>query len=107
MGQTCGDSSEPGPTKRGNPAIFCDSLLASAAMSRPSQPVCRAALLLTLLVSAAVPAAAAPAPAPQAFALNGWQLHDYNLPKLEDAIRRARGYGVNLLIFSHEMFRSV
>ena len=29
--------------------------------------------------------------------MNGWQFHDYNLPKLEEAIRRARGYGVNFL----------
>src|SRR5688572_29898156 len=41
------------------------------------------------------------------FTANGWQLHDYNMPKLEEAIRRARGYGVNFLIFSHELFRSV
>ena len=39
--------------------------------------------------------------------MNGWQFHEFNLPKLEDAIRRARGYGVNFLIFSHEFFRSV
>ena len=39
--------------------------------------------------------------------MNGWQLHDYNLPKLEEAVRRARSYGVNFLVFSHEMFRSV
>ena len=39
--------------------------------------------------------------------MNGWQFHDYNLPKLEEAIRRARGYGVNFLVFSHELFRSV
>ena len=48
---------------------------------------------------------AAPAAAP--FAMNGWQFHDYNLPKLEEAIGRARGYGVNFLVFSHELFRSV
>jgi len=40
------------------------------------------------------------------FALNGWQFHDYNIPKLEEAVRRAPEYGVNFLIFSHEFFRS-
>jgi hypothetical protein len=65
-------------------------------------------VLLTLLVaSIARPAISAPAAARPAFAMNGWQLHDYNLPKLEEAIRRARGYGVNFLVFSHELFRSV
>jgi hypothetical protein len=47
------------------------------------------------------------AAAPPPFAMNGWQLHDYNLPKLEEAIRRAPRYGVNFLVFSHELFRSV
>src|SRR5947207_12275674 len=42
-----------------------------------------------------------------AFAMNGWQLHEYNVPKIEEAIRRAPDYGVNFFIFSHEMFRSV
>jgi hypothetical protein len=41
------------------------------------------------------------------FAMNGWQFHDYDLPKLEDAVNRAPGYGVNFFIFSHEFFRSV
>jgi hypothetical protein len=50
------------------------------------------------------PAAAADAPV---FAMTGWQLHDFNLPKLEEAIKRAPSYGVNFLIFSHELFRSV
>jgi hypothetical protein len=57
-----------------------------------------------LLPSTAV--AQQPKKAP-AFALNGWQLHDYNIPKLEEAVRRAPEYGVNFLIFSHELFRSV
>jgi hypothetical protein len=59
------------------------------------------ALLAAVLVLATRPAQAAP------FAMNGWQFHDYNLPKLEEAIRRAPQYGVNFLIFSHELFRSV
>jgi hypothetical protein len=46
---------------------------------------------------------AAPAP----FKMNAWQFHDYNLPKLEEAIRRAPGYGVDTVIFSHDLFRSV
>jgi hypothetical protein len=41
------------------------------------------------------------------FTMNGWQLHDYNMPKLEEAVNRAPDYGVNFLIFSHEFFRSV
>ena len=59
--------------------------------------------------SAAQPAGTSPVPGPRPspFVMNGWQLHDYNLPKLEEAIRRARSYGVNFLVFSHEMFRSV
>jgi hypothetical protein len=43
----------------------------------------------------------------QNFEINGWQFHDYNIPKLEEAIQRAPGYNVNTLIFSHELFRSV
>jgi hypothetical protein len=41
------------------------------------------------------------------FAMNGWQFHDYNIPKLEEAVNRAPDYGVNFFIFSHEFFRSV
>src|SRR3954471_549042 len=51
-------------------------------------------------------ASAAPTPAGP-FTMNGWQFHDYNVPKLEEAIRRAPAYGVNFVIFSHELFRSV
>src|SRR5262245_34341739 len=46
-------------------------------------------------------------PQPAAFPMNGWQFHDYNLPRLDEALRRAPGYGVNFVIFSHELFRSV
>lgn len=56
---------------------------------------------------AALPALAATRPAAPAFTMNGWQLHEYNMPKLEDAVRRAPDYGVNFLILSHEFFRSV
>lgn len=38
------------------------------------------------------------------FTMNGWQLHEYNLPKLAEAIKKAPEYGVNFLIFSHELF---
>jgi hypothetical protein len=48
-----------------------------------------------------------PARAATPFTMNGWQFHEYNLPKLEEAVRRAPQYGVNFLIFSHELFRSV
>src|SRR4051794_21595775 len=40
------------------------------------------------------------------FALNGWQFHEYNVPKLEEAVRKAPEYGVNFLIFSHGFFWS-
>ena len=43
---------------------------------------------------------------PKPFSMIGWQLHDYNLPKLEEAVRRAPQYGVNFLIFSHGFFWS-
>ncbi len=38
------------------------------------------------------------------FSINGWQFHDYNIPKLEQAIQKAPAYGVNLFIFSHGLF---
>src|SRR5262245_43350033 len=41
------------------------------------------------------------------FVMNGWQLHEYNIPRLEEAVRNAPKYNVNFLIFSHEFFRSV
>jgi hypothetical protein len=64
--------------------------------------------LATGLLAARAPGAPPAAPPRSApFALNGWQFHEFNLPKLEDAVRRARGYGVNFLVFSHEFFRSV
>jgi hypothetical protein len=60
-----------------------------------------AAALLSVLSLLLFPATA------RAFEWNGWQLHDYNMPKLEEAVRRAPAYGVQYLIFSHELFRSV
>jgi hypothetical protein len=62
--------------------------------------------LLLCFACAALPAYAADSP-PTPFAMNGWQLHDYDMPKLEEAVRRAPDYGVNFLIFSHGFFRSV
>lgn len=59
--------------------------------------------ILTLFSLAFGRAAAADSP----FAMNGWQFHDYNIPKLEEAVNRAPDYGVNFFIFSHEFFRSV
>lgn len=41
------------------------------------------------------------------FTMNGWQFHEYNIPKLEEAISKAKSYGVNFFIFSHNLFRSV
>ncbi|HEX6738594.1 MAG TPA: hypothetical protein VF310_09995, partial [Vicinamibacteria bacterium] len=57
--------------------------------------------MMMTLTAAHLALAAAP------FAMNGWQLHEYNVPKLEEAVRRAPDYGVNFLVFSHELFRSV
>jgi hypothetical protein len=76
---------------------------------RITPPRVAAALALAAgLLTGPAPAAPPAAPAgPGPFALNGWQFHEFNLPKLEDAVRRARGYGVNFLVFSHEFFRSV
>ena len=39
--------------------------------------------------------------------MNGWQFHEYNIPKLEEAIQKAPEYDVNFFIFSHRLFRSV
>jgi hypothetical protein len=64
----------------------------------------RSLLILPALVCAVLPRASAAEPTP--FQLNGWQFHDYNMPKLEEAVRRAPDYGVNFLIFSHGFFRS-
>ena len=81
-------------------------MAASSSVSTGRWQLCL--LIAGLSVAVSQPAnAQSPRPVSPAFAMNGWQLHDYNMPKLEDAIRRARGYGVNFLIFSHEMFRSV
>ncbi len=41
------------------------------------------------------------------FEMRGWQFHEYDVPKVDEAIRRAPDYGVNFVIFSHELFRSV
>ncbi|MGN6369558.1 MAG: hypothetical protein ACTHN5_14970 [Phycisphaerae bacterium] len=41
------------------------------------------------------------------FTMNGWQFHEYNVPRLENAIAHAPDYGVNFFIFSHNLFRSV
>jgi len=48
-----------------------------------------------------------PRPGKSAFEMNGWQLHEYDVPKLKEAIERAPDYGVNFFIFSHNLFRSV
>src|ERR1700729_1305411 len=58
-----------------------------------------AALFLILLINTS--RAATP------FTMNGWQLHDYNIPRLEETVKKAPDYGVNFFIFSHEFFRSV
>ena len=41
------------------------------------------------------------------FEINAWQFHDYDMDDLREAIRRAPEYGVNTVIFSHGLFRSV
>lgn len=58
-------------------------------------------LLVAMLI------AVVPLRAQNKFEINGWQLHEYNIPKLEEAIKRAPSYGVNTIVFSHELFRSV
>src|SRR5438132_53258 len=63
-------------------------------------------LLLAVIALLALTAASRGAASPP-FTMNGWQLHDYNIPKLEEAVNRAPDYGVNFLIFSHDFFRSV
>src|SRR5580700_9134891 len=76
---------------------------------RPVQGFIRQRLVfafILLSLSALFPAAAADTNT-SPFTMNGWQLHDYNMPKLEEAVNRAPEYGVNFLIFSHEFFRSV
>lgn len=39
--------------------------------------------------------------------MNGWQFHDYNVPRISEAIVKAPEYGVNFFIFSHGLFHSV
>jgi len=62
--------------------------------------------IILCLVCIAMPAAAQTTNS-SPFAMIGWQFHDYNMPKLEEAVNRAPDYGVNFFIFSHEFFRSV
>ena len=62
----------------------------------------RCVLPLVALVATACAAQAAPSP----FTLNGWQFHEYDMPKLEEAVRKAPEYGVNFFIFSHGFFWS-
>ncbi len=58
-------------------------------------------------LASAQPQGTLPAPWGDKFPLVGWQFHDFHLPKLQEAITRAPGYGVNFIVFSHELFRSV
>ncbi len=53
--------------------------------------------LASLWLSAAVGGAAP-------FTMHGWQFHEYDVPNVSEAIRRAPQYGVNLFIFSHGLF---
>src|SRR5271154_3969184 len=62
---------------------------------------------LVILISGCAVRADTPPTSQPAFTMNGWQFHDYNIPKLEEAVRKAPDYGVNFLIFSHDFFRSV
>ena len=41
------------------------------------------------------------------FIINGWQFHERDPRKLAEAIEKAPAYGVNLFIFSHELFDHV
>src|SRR5205814_1124428 len=77
-------------------------------MSRSSMECAAAvrfATALHVLFAAVVTPLSAATNAPL-FALNGWQFHEYNIPKLEEAVRKAPSYGVNFLIFSHGFFWS-
>lgn len=71
-------------------------------MKTPSVFLCAA-----VLMSALSPWLQAAPASPSPFTMNGWQFHDYSMPKLEEAVQQAPGYGVNFFIFSHEWFRSV
>jgi hypothetical protein len=62
-------------------------------------------LLYAVLMAGAVPFLRAAESSP--FSMNGWQFHEYDIPKLEEAVRRAPEYGVNFFIFSHGFLRSV
>jgi hypothetical protein len=63
--------------------------------------------MLLLALGLGESAAAQPTSPPRPpFELNGWQFHEYDMPKLEEAVRRAPEYGVNFLIFSHAFFWS-
>jgi hypothetical protein len=72
----------------------------------PLALLCALAPALTSNLRAAQATAASPAAA-SPFTFNGWQFHEHDFAKVEEAIGRAPGYGVNFFIFSHELFRSV
>src|ERR1041385_8818607 len=63
-------------------------------------------LLAFVSLLAGVPVVGRTAEAPP-FPMNGWQFHEHDFAKIEEAINRAPDYGVNFFIFSHEPFRSV
>ena len=52
-------------------------------------------------------AAATPQARVGPFVMNGWQLHERNVPRLIEALKKAPEYGVNFVIFSHELFDHV
>lgn len=52
-------------------------------------------------------AVAARAESASPFTMNGWQLHEWDVPKTVEAIHKAPQYGVNFFILSHDIFRSV
>lgn len=63
--------------------------------------------LFAAIVLAVAIGGARAAPADRRFEIVGWQFHEYDVPKVTEAIRHAPDYGVNTVIFSHELFRSV
>lgn len=61
--------------------------------------------LITLLTTALLISSPVWAQQKNEFEINGWQIHEYNIPKVKEAILKAGEYGVNTIIFSHALYR--
>lgn len=62
-------------------------------------------IIITLPLLVALTSTLIPAQEQVNFEINGWQIHEYNIPKVEEAILNAHEYGVNTIIFSHALYR--